>query len=179
MMLVFGVLLSGLGLSQQDNNKLIYDIVEEYELIRSTARYFEDPNFKKIPFGAQFLYDSISLNRLFENQPQLDIVPVTIQTGESFLEENFITYFSKLDKEKYTDSTKFKIECDLRDVIVCSTQDIDDPNFEVTIVGYQESILILNNLIQKPELWIDIFYFDKSSIIRGVTVFMADRIGGY
>ncbi len=176
---LFILLSSGIGLSQHNQNKLIYDIVEEYELIRSTAGYFENPNFEKIPLGAQLLFDSISLNMLFKNQPQLDIVPVTIQTGESFLEENFITYFNKFDKAKYTDSTKFKIECDLTDVVICFTQDIDDPNFEVTIIGYQESIFILNNLTQKPELWIDIFYFDKSSIIRGVNVFMADRIGGY
>jgi hypothetical protein len=172
-LVVLAVAVSGFVFSQ---DKIINDIVTEYESIRERAGYYENPDFKKVPYGVFLLFDTIPLRDLYKSQPQLDIVPVLVHSGASFTEDNFISYFNKINFNKYLDTTKFEISYELIDVVQCSTQNIDDPNFSVIIIGYQESILIRNKTTGKGELLIDVFYFEQSSLIRGVNVFTADRI---
>jgi hypothetical protein len=172
-LVVLAVAVSSFGFGQ---DKIINDIVTEYESIRDRAGYFENPDFKKVPSVAFLLFDLITLQDLYKSQPQLDIVPVLVHSGSSFKDDNFISYFNKINFGRYLDTTKFEISTEIIDVVQCSTQNIDDPNLVVINIGYQESILVKNRTTGKGELLIDVFYLNQSSFIRGVNVFTTDRI---
>jgi hypothetical protein len=143
--------------------------------IATSGFVFGQENFKVVPqFKTLFNESKFSDLELVNDE-----VSAYIYSGESFKEEFLVIYLNSFNFNKYLDTTKYTIEFRIIDDVIGSTQNIDDPNFSVTVVGYQESILIKNISTNKAELLIDVFYQNYSSLISGVAVFSAENIGPF
>jgi hypothetical protein len=136
---------------------------------------FGQSEFEVVPqFKALFSSAEVSDLKLVNDE-----VSVYIYSGESVKEEFLVLYLNSFNFNKYLDTEKYAIEFRVIDDVVGSTQNPDDPNLSVTVVGYSESIVIKNISTNKAELVIDVFYKNYSSSISGVSVFTEDNIGPF
>jgi hypothetical protein len=155
-LVVLAVATSSFGFGQFDQIEFDHQLDEftkEMKFRRELSGYAPNNDFKFEPILKKVLTNSLNVDSLIEEQPQLYRIAVN-DDWQGPREESAISYLSRLDLTKYKDVTKFNIsydqsflaEGDYNETIVV-TQNSDNVTILVIHVQFETYSNLIYNII--------------------------------
>ena len=147
-----------------------------YEDIKERSNYIPDSLFKPKTYLQNLFLNKLTINDLKFQQPQLRIASVGIISLNSLNDANFLVFFENFDFLQFSDTTRYKVEYQLENVLKGSTFNLNDPSFHFQAIGYTENISIFDRIQNKPLYIIRFNYLDYSNIISEAVVYESSAI---